>query len=89
VKGWNLGKIKLDWAKIAGWYLDYLRSIYPEPSIRGHRRGTKEVSYRHPNHASAGLTKDGWLWLAEEAGWKFIDEQYLSFQVEERLFFRK
>jgi len=194
-----------DWTKIVRWYLDYLRSIYPEPSVRGHRRGTKEVikyfvlprrneigsvldigcgcgdaarffrtlgikwqgvtlgahdlmicrkrglnvieadmhfiplpdesvdlcfcrhiaehspfplfflretyrlarrflllvvprppyfcrsedGYRHPNHASAGLTREGWLWLAEEAGWNLIDEQYLDYQVEERLFFRK
>jgi len=200
-----LGRVSLDWSKIAKWYLEYLHSIYPEPSCRGHRRGMKEVikrfvapraneiasvldigcgcgdaarffqalgikwrgvtlgahdlaickrrgldvieadmhfiplpdecvdlcfcrhiaehspfplfflketyrlarkflllvvprpphfcrderGFRHPNHASAGLTREGWLWLAEEAGWKLLDEDYIDWQIEERLFFSK
>jgi len=194
-----------DWRKIHRWYCEFLRSIYPEPSCRGHRRGMKEVikyfvsprvseirsvldvgcgcgdSYRffkclgitwqgvtlgaydiavcrrkgldvieadihwipaqnesfdlifarhiaehspmplfalkewyrvsrkflllvvprvphfcraangrhHPNHPSAGVSREGWLYLAEEAGWKLEDEQHISWQIEERLFFRK
>jgi len=194
-----------DWLKIHRWYCEFLRSIYPEPSCRGHRRGMKEVikyfvlprlskirnvldvgcgcgdSYRffkrlgitwqgvtlgaydiavcrrkgldvieadmhwipaqnesfdlifarhiaehspmplfalkewfrvsrkflllvvprvphfcrtedgrrHPNHPSAGVSREGWLYLAEEAGWKLVDEQHIVWQIEERLFFRK
>ena len=48
-----------------------------------------EQGRHHPNHYSAGLTRDGWLYLAEEAGWELIDEDYIPTQIEERLFFRK
>jgi len=199
-------RTSLDWSKIAKWYLEYLCSIYPEPSVRGHRRGTKEVikyfivprrdeiktvldigcgcgdsarffraigikwqgvtlgahdlticrrrglnvieadmhfiplpnesvdlcfcrhiaehspmpyffakevyrlsrkycllvvprppffcidektGYRHPNHLSAGMTRLGWIYIFQEAGWEFADEQYIPTQVEERLFFQK
>jgi len=43
----------------------------------------------HPNHPSAGVSREGWLYLAEEAGWKFVDEQNICWQIEERLFFQK
>jgi len=48
-----------------------------------------EQGRHHPNHFSAGITREGWLYLAEEAGWELIDEDYIDWQIEERLFFRK
>ena len=43
----------------------------------------------HPNHPSAGIGREGWLYLAEMAGWELIDEDFIPHQIEERLWFRK
>lgn len=48
-----------------------------------------EQGRHHPNHYSAGTTREGWIYLAECAGWELIDEDYIPTQIEERLFFRK
>ena len=43
----------------------------------------------HPNHPSASTSREGWLYLAEMAGWELIGEDFIPHQIEERLFFRK
>lgn len=43
---------------------------------------------KHPNHPSAGLTRLGWIYLCDEAGWELIAEDYIPAQIEERMFFR-
>ena len=72
----------LEWHRLSK---KYLLLVVPRPPYFCR----DEQGRHHPNHPSAGITREGWLYLCEEAGWEFIDEDFIPTQIEERLFFRK